>query len=200
MQQNIKDKDFIQNQNLKHFHKLRFHYLGWQLHYSDAFEYASLHLQHKITIIINADCYIGKGFDKIDDRKLGDNVVYALTRHESFSSTQNCSTLDFCGPGAKYIGSHDAFVFKLSAKVSQKLLERINFRSNMVSIERVLIYNLRQYGKFTVRNPCKTLYIMHNHCSKYRITKERFIGYEKLRLEKYLKMEEIGRASCRERV
>ena len=32
---------------------------------------------------------------------------------------------------------------------------------------------------------------MHNHCSKYRITKERFIGYEKLRLEKYLKMEGI---------
>ena len=157
----------------------------------DAFEYASLFLQHKTTVIINADCYIGKGFENVERNLLKQRVVYALTRHESPASMRNCNTTDFCGPKAKYIGSHDAFVFHLTSPVPRKVLERIDFRPNIFSIEKVVIYNLRRYGKFIVRNPCRILHIVHNHCSNLRFKKERFVGGNRSRLHKYLKLDRV---------
>lgn len=128
----------------------------------------------------------------MDENKLERaRVIYALTRHETISSNKNCKVIDFCGPTQSYIGSHDAFVFKLSSPISQNVLKRINYHTNMESIEQVIIYNLRKYGNFMFKNPCKILYIFHNHCTGYRIANERFVGKKKILLYKYLKMGNI---------
>ena len=162
------DPLYIQALSLDLDWKLVFHFLGRRMRYSDAFEYASHNLLRKNAMIMNADCYVDKGFEYLDENILGNKTMYALTRHETEENVRHCKVTDFCGTKAKYIGSHDAFLFRLLAPVSSELLSKIDFRPNIEGIERVIMFNFRKYAGFTVKNPCKILHIVHHHCSRKR--------------------------------
>lgn len=154
------------------------------MRYKDAFQYASNHLLHRNVMVMNADCYVDKGFDKLDESILTNKTMYALTRHETPENVRLCNARDFCGSRAEYIGSHDAFLFRLLEPVPSQLLNRIDYRPNIVGIERVLIFNFQKYGGFRIKNPCRILHIVHNHCSRIRNKKERSIQGQ--RIHRYL--------------
>ena len=148
--------------------KLVFQILGRRMRYKDAFEYASNNLLHKNAMIMNADCYVGKGFEYVDENILNNKTMYALTRHETRENVRLCDGKDFCGPKSKYIGSHDAWLFRLLVPVSPQLLSKINYRQNILGIEQALMIRFRKYGQFTIKNPCQILHIFHHHCSGER--------------------------------
>ena len=136
--------------------------------------YASVFLLDKTTIFINADCYIENGFDKLKTGILRNGVVYALSRHEKPENIRKCKAADFCSN--RYMFAHDAYVFHLAAPIPRKVIEKTDFRAHIYGLETVLIFNLREYGGFTVRNPCKILRILHNHCSNIRKPEDRYIN------------------------
>ena len=148
--------------------------------YVDAFQYVSDFLVKKTAVIINADCYIGQGFDKINPDILMDNTMYALTRHETDDSVKYCGQKDFCAPTAKYIASHDAFVMQLNKALPKAVIRKLMVRPDIVGVEKYVIFILRNNGGFKVKNPCRTLYIFHNHCTKLRHTSLRLINGRRL--------------------
>lgn len=154
------------------------------MRYKDAFEYASKHLLRKNTMVMNADCYVDKGFEQLDESILNKKTMYALTRHETPENVRLCNARDFCGPMSKYIGSHDAFLFRLLVPVPSQLLDMIDYRPNIAGIEKVLMFNLRKYGGFRIKNPCRILHIVHHHCSRKRNKEERHIQGQ--RIDRYL--------------
>ena len=182
--ENSKDPDVIKAQNLREDWKLHFHFLGRRMRYKDAFQYASNNLLRRNVMIMNADCYVDKGFERLDESILNRKTMYALTRHETPASVRYCNARDFCGPTAKYIGSHDAFLFRLLVPLPSQLLDSIDYRPNLIGIETVLIFNFQKYGRFEIKNPCKILYIVHYHCSRVRNRQERSIQGQ--RIDRYL--------------
>ena len=124
---------------------------------------------------MNADCYVDKGFEQLNESILNNKIMYALSRHETPENVRLCKARDFCGPTTKYIGSHDAFLFKLLSPLPSQLLDSIDYRPNISGIERVLMFYFYKYGRFQTKNPCKILHIVHHHCSGLRNKGERFI-------------------------
>lgn len=150
--------------------------LNRRMLYGDAFRYVSEFLLNKTTIIMNADCYLGNGFQKLDINILRKGAIYALTRHETPEAIANCDVKDFCAAQAKYIGSHDAFVLNLVKPLPSNVLDTLMVRQDIVGIEKFVIFILRSLGKFTVKNPCHILLIFHNHCTKFRNKQQRLIN------------------------
>lgn len=175
--------------------KLIFHYLGRQMTFKDVFEYASNNLLHKNAMMINADCYIDKGFEKINETILSQKTMYALTRHETPEHVRRCRGRDFCGPNEIYNGAHDAYVFRLLAPVPSQLLAKIDHSIILRGVEQLLMTAFRIYGNYQIRNPCKILHIVHNHCSHHRFPKLYHI--EKKRIDVYAglkRKQPMGRA------
>ena len=161
--------------------KLVFFLLGRRMTYKDAFQYASLNLLGKTTMIMNSDNYVHAGFEYLDPNILSTKVIYALTRHEIPEAGHNCSYDNFCGPNAKYMGSHDAWVFRLQAPFPDKVLREIDYRPNINGIEQVLIFHLRTSGAFTIKNPCNILHIVHYHCSQItRLKNDRYMDGKRI--------------------
>ena len=182
--ENSSDTNFIKAQNLREDWKINFHFLGRRMRYRDAFQYASDKLLRRNVMIMNADCYVDKGFERLNESILNRKTMYALTRHETPENVRLCNAKDFCGRTATYAGSHDAFLFRLLVPLPSPLLDSIDYRPNMMGIEQVLIHNLKKYVQFTVKNPCKILHIVHHHCSKVRNKTERRIQGQ--RVDRYL--------------
>ena len=154
------------------------------MRYRDAFQYASNNLLRRNVMIMNADCYVDKGFERLDESILNRKTMYALTRHETPENVRLCNARDFCGPRATYIGSHDAFLFRLLVPLTSQLLDSIDYRPNIMGIEQVLIFNFHKYAQFNTKNPCKILFIVHHHCSGIRNREERTIQGK--RIDHYL--------------
>ena len=154
------------------------------MRYRDAFHYASNNLLRTNVMIMNADCYVDKGFERVNESILNKKTMYALTRHETPENVRLCNARDFCGPTAKYGASHDAFLFRLLVPLPNQLLERIDYRPNIAGIENVLMFNFYKYARFNTKNPCKILYIVHHHCSGLRNREERSIQGK--RIDHYL--------------
>ena len=180
------DPDDIKAQNLREEKKLNFHFLGRRMRYKDAFQYASDNLLHRNVMIMNADCYVDKGFEQLNVSILNNKTMYALTRHETPENKRVCKVRDLCGPRSHYIGSHDAFLFRLLVPLPSRLLNSIDYRPNIRGIEQVLIYYFKKYVQFNIKNPCKILYIVHHHCSEKRNRTERSIQGQ--RVDSYLQI------------
>jgi len=138
-------------------------------------------------MIVNADCYVDKGFEQLNETILNRKAMYALTRYETPENVRHCNARDFCGPTAKYQGSHDAFLFRLLVPLPSQLLDSIDYRPNMNGIEQVLMNFFHKYAQFTTKNPCKILFIFHHHCSNLRNWTEHYLQGGK-RINRYLKI------------
>ncbi|XP_031568989.1 uncharacterized protein LOC116303566 isoform X1 [Actinia tenebrosa] len=159
--------------------------IGHQLLYSDSLAYVSKQLLFETCIIMHADIYIGKGFERLDPNILKQGTIYALTRHEDREQMKACPGLeDFCD--TPFRGSHDAFVMHLVRPLPDEVLSKMNYRPNLAGAENVFIYMLETYGHFRFKNPCSILYIIHNQCRTGRDMKHRLV--EGQRLESYLKV------------
>ena len=138
---------------------------------------------------MQADCYIGQGFEYLDKAILGDKTMYFLTRHETPGNVRFCShALEMCGPKSTYIGSHDAYLFRLLVPVPSQLLDKIDFRPNIYGIEQVMMYNVRTYGGYKIKNPCKILQIIHHHCVKSETDSRNSLFLNDERIDDYLNL------------
>lgn len=155
--------------------------IGHRLLYSEALDYVSNQLLHETSIIMNADIYLGKGFDKLDPNILKQGTIYALTRHEDPERLKACPGVEeFCGNKSIYIGSHDAFVMHLVRPIPDKVIQIMKYRPNISGSENALIYMLEKHGQFRFKNPCSILHVIHHHCSTYRNLKYAYVEGKKL--------------------
>ena len=167
---------FVKALNLSMDWKLVFQILGRRMTYKDAFQYASRNLLDKNTIIMNSDNYIHEGFEHLDEKILAEKTMYALTRREIAEEGRKCNYEDYCAVNYTYRGSHDAWVFRLTVPIASDILDKINYPQNYMGIEQVLIFYFKTSERFTVKNPCRILKIVHHHCSDTRVKKDRYIN------------------------
>ena len=165
--------------------KLHYYDLQRRMLYSDAFGYASSRLLRRNVMIINADCYLGKGFEKLKPELLQQGALYALSRHERPEAVKHCGAFEHCGENSHYHGAHDAYLFHLRKPLSEDFLNKVGYTVDMYGMEQVLLYYLRQHEDFTIKNPCKILEIVHHHCSKLRHPEIRVVDGQ-MRLDNYL--------------
>ena len=150
--------------------KLHYSPLGHRMKYRDAFEYGNgAAFRGKMVMIMNADIYLGQGFDLIADPDLT-NTVFALTRHEQNPGPawEGKCGLDLCEHYRNAKGgylSHDAFLFL--SPIRPEFPPRVDFLPNLMGAENVVVHELKKLG-YRLANPCKTLWTYHHHCSNVR--------------------------------
>ena len=66
----------IEAQNLPEDWKLKFHFLGRRMRYRDAFQYALNSLLRRNVMIMNTDCYVAKGFERVNKSILNNKTFY----------------------------------------------------------------------------------------------------------------------------
>ncbi|XP_067951018.1 uncharacterized protein [Watersipora subatra] len=156
------DLKLILAANLTDSHKLQPVRVDRLLHMADFFLYASRNLLNKSVIALNSDITLGEGFEFIDPNALlRQKHFYSLTRYETNVS---CSIgHQMC---LKYRGSHDTHIFALSKPLNETLLiEKLDYPINMYQAENGMIFTMRKYFGFKVKNPCRVLKTYHHHCS-----------------------------------
>jgi hypothetical protein len=137
----------------------------------DVFEYVSQALLHKDAMVVNADIYLGDGFDKIDAAVMHQqNVMYAISRHRAPEQNLMCpkesrDARDMC---RYYIGSHDSFLFHLHKPLTEEFLRHMDFPYPNAGMEGRMIWAFQAVLKYCVLNPCSILNTFHYHCSSLR--------------------------------
>ena len=133
----------------------------------DVFEYISQNLVGLDVMFLNADIYLGNGFDRVDPVVMRENkIVYSLTTQSK--KEESCGEVDRCLGMWFYHGSHDAFLFHLSEPFSVSFLEHLDYLLPSSGMENVLIWLFKTKLKHCVLNPCSILEIFHLHCSNLR--------------------------------
>ena len=129
-------------------------------------EYIQTYLMNKTVILMNQDIYLGEGWDRISISTLRSNkLMYALTRH---LPRQSCPRSASCDEKAEYVGSHDVFVFHVAANFTMEMLMGLDFGQNGAGMENVLMWYFEKHMGYRLLNPCKIVYVYHNHCVPVR--------------------------------
>lgn len=151
--------------------KIHIHESSLNPTYRDIFKYASDFLQNKLVFILNADNFMGEGFNSVslDWWRTAGKVMYALTRQRLQPRPENCqeSAHGYCDPDGSYVGSHDGFMFYMKGSFPEDFLSELQFPSHVYGSENVVIWAFKKL-KFSVENPCHRLHIYHNHCTDVR--------------------------------
>ncbi len=142
--------------------------------------YASKYLRGKSVIVTHQDNYLGKGWEKVNHKHLRSNkLMYALTRHNPPSHCPITSTAAHCDGDFEYVGSHDTFVFFVREAIRGRDLVELDVTPNTSGIENVLMWIFRKRLGYKVINPCKVLFVYHNHCVPIRE-----VGRERINIDK----------------
>eukprot|EP00795_Rhopilema_esculentum_P000047 gene47-9653_t len=160
--------DRLQSLKMRSVNKLIIHYNFVSPTIMDAIVYASKYLKGKMVIILHQDNFLGEGWEKVNHKVLREKkLLYALTRHPS-----NCSAAlraAHCGPGSRYVGSHDAFALHIKdEEFLHDHLAELDVPPNTNGMENVLIWVFKERLKYKVLNPCSVLKVYHNHCTPVR--------------------------------
>jgi hypothetical protein len=132
----------------------------------DVFEYVSRHLLGKDVMIVNADIYLGDGFNRIDATVMDQqNIMYAISRYSAPRRHGVKYDEDMC---SKYIGSHDAFLFRLHRPLTEEFLQLMDFPYPNAGMEGRMIWAFKNVLKYCVLNPCSILKTFHYHYSHLR--------------------------------
>ena len=136
-------------------------------------DYIQTYLINKTVILMNQDIYLGAGWDKVSISALRSRkIMYALTRH---SPEKSCRKFASCDEGAEYVGSHDVFVFYVAANFTNEMMTGLNFGQNGAGMENVLMWYFEKHMGYRVLNPCKIVYVYHNHC--VHVKQDHYIRY-----------------------
>ena len=141
----------------------------------DLFEYISQNLVGKDVMFINADIWLGSGFDRVDPivmRK--QKIFYSITRRIA-NDKERCGQKDFCLEW-RYMGSHDTFLFSLHEAIPEDALKLLNVKFPAPGIENVLMWVFQHKLGYCLLNPCSILETFHFHCSGLR----NHIGWKKV--------------------
>ena len=145
----------------------------------DPLEYISLHLVGKDAMYANADIYLGDGFDLVDPEVMShQNIMYSLSRQVSDKERcrqKNFYNTDRCREN-NYIGSHDAFLFRLKKPLTEDFLEIFKFNLPSLGMERVIMWAFQTKLKYCMLNPCRILETFHLHCSGLRSPKKQSVS------------------------
>ena len=76
----------------------------------------------------------------------------------SYSLTKNVQFFD-CS-----CHSHDVFVLYIAANVTMEMLMGLDFGQNGAGMENVLMWYFEKLMGYRLLNPCKIVYVYHNHC------------------------------------
>ena len=132
----------------------------------DVFEYISLNLVGRDVMFVNADIWLGSGFDRIDPQVMRkQRIMYTLTRQ--ITEEERCGSDNMCTE-YKYIGSHDSFLYHVTEALPESALKHLNFRISSWGMENVLIWLFQTKLKYCTLNPCHVLKTFHFHCSPVR--------------------------------
>ena len=127
-----------------------------------ALEYIQTYLMNKTVILMNQDIYLGGGWEKMSISTLRSNkLMYALTRH---LPRESCPRTASCDEKAEYVGSHDVFVFYVAVNFTMEMLKGLDFGQNGAGMENVLMWYFEKHMGYRLLNPCKIVYVYHNHC------------------------------------
>ena len=148
----------------------------------DAFEYISHNLVGTDVMFANADIYLGSGFENVDPIVMRENkIMYSLTRH--VNKNEECGERYKC-IGAKYVGSHDTFLFHLTEPIPESDLKILDYDLSSRGMENVLMWMFKTKLNYCVLNPCAMLITYHLHCtnlrtlhSKVRVTNATTFGW-----------------------
>ena len=141
-------------------------------------------------MILHGDIYVHQGFEHLNETILSTKTMYFLTRHPMRRNGSLCpheANEGTCDPKSRYVGSHDALLFRLLKPVSSEVLNKIDYRGNLYGIEQVLMFYLRTYEGFKFKNPCKIIQIVHRHCRK-SAEKNHFGLFQGQRIDDYLNL------------
>ena len=136
--------------------------------------YAIRCLKGNIVSISHQDNMFGAGWNQLEPDILKERkIMYALTRHSAFNSSCKDAKRYTCDDDSiGYVGSHDTFVFYVRNIAADQLKPLDSVTPNLNGMENVLMWLFRDVLGYTLVNPCKTLFIHHQHCvpkrEKYR--------------------------------
>lgn len=131
--------------------------------------YASRCLAGKIVSISHQDNMFGAGWNRLEPNILKETkILYALTRHSALNSSCKAAKSFVCDDGASYVGSHDTFVFYVRNITTDQLKPLDSVTPNLNGMENVLMWLFRDVLGYKVLNPCKILFVHHQHCVSIR--------------------------------
>ena len=134
--------------------------------FRDVFEYISQNLVGRDVMFVNADIWLGSGFDRIDPQVMRKRrIMYTLTRH--VTEEERCGSYNMCTED-RYHGSHDSFLFHVTEALPESALKHLNFRLPSLGMENVLIWVFQKKLNYCTLNPCSILETFHLHCSGLR--------------------------------
>ena len=150
--------EYVTNLGLNNTRKLTILPIDEQtVRYMDVFTFISTHLLKRTAMFINADTFLGDGFQLKDPRNMRENrVFYALTR--SWFRCREAAV--HCG--SRYIKSHDGWLFVPSEPFSEDTLDFINFTTNDYGAESAFMWVLKFSLNFNLLNPCKQVKLRPN--------------------------------------
>ena len=117
-------------------------------------------------MFLNADIYLGRGFEKVNPSVMRENkIMYSLTRH--VKKKENCGERYKC-IGMKYVGSHDTFLFHLTEPIPESALKILDYNLSSRGMENVLMWMFQTRLNYCVLNPCTIMFTYHLHCTNLR--------------------------------
>ena len=129
----------------------------------DVFEYISQNLVGRDVMFVNADIWLGSGFDRIDPQVMRkQRIMYTLTRQ--VTEEERCGRINMCTE-RRYVGSHDSFLFHVTEALPESALEHLDFRISSLGMENMLIWLFRNQLNYCILNPCSILETFHFHCA-----------------------------------
>ena len=142
--------------------------------------YASRCLKGKIVSISHQDNMFGAGWNQLKPNILKEKkILYALTRHSALNSSCKAAKSFVCDDGARYVGSHDTFVFYVRSITSDQLKPLDSVTPNLNGMENVLMWLFRDILGYKLLNPCKILFVHHQHCISMREKDRRRVNTKK---------------------
>ena len=122
--------------------------------YKDLLYYANTLDNNSTVCICNTDIELGT-FEPYVMNKLNNKILFALTRHEIINNKKSTISIE------KYVGSHDAFIFKTPVRVD---IESLDFKQNTYGAENVVM-NAFKNADYIILNPCYQIQIYHHHAN-----------------------------------
>ena len=163
--------DYLRRLGLKNASKLTISVIADTVTMKAQLEYAGNFLLDRVIAICHQDSLFGEGWQNLRPDILKQNkIMYALTRHtEEDSKCSSRSPSANCDPGYPYLGSHDVFLYHVKERFPEAALKLLdNVTPNLYGMENLLIWMFRQKLGYIVLNPCRILFVHHQHCVAIR--------------------------------
>ncbi|XP_057310884.1 uncharacterized protein LOC130648800 [Hydractinia symbiolongicarpus] len=160
------DADYLRKIDFSNSHKLILVAVKKTVTVKLILSYVTKCLKNKYVVMTKPDNLFGKGWENLDFNHLKtEKLLYAVTRHSSKTSCRYSKTQAHCDRRNMYRKSNDVIVFYVHGSFSLKNLQKLrNATLYHVGIENTLIWTFKYDLGYTILNPCRVLFVHHEHC------------------------------------